>query len=299
MSKVSNPTDTAGEAIERVAIALCKVFDRQEHEDGRLDGALVAYRAGSFARPFWDKMARAAIKAAGLALAKSAKPSVDEPSIDADGNDRIEALVLDATAIEGVANVHEGSGYFAERVIRRAIEQGTLRLGTPPRGHEPEALAAIPRPVGEAIERLIVKGDGFNSNGGGFTHLIVNGKRMTVADALAKSAKPQVDEQSHETLQELAVEFQHWLDKGPDAQPHYKSGMRAFSTGDLKAFVRALAALKQQQASVPDDGGEVERLRERMVEIADRDDTTGLAADALREGSERLAALASRQGSGR
>lgn len=32
-------------------------------------------------------------------------------------------------------------------------------------------------------------------------------------------------------------------------------------------------------------------LIERMVEIADRDDTTGLASDALREGSEQLEAM--------
>lgn len=48
--------------------------------------------------------------------------------VDADGLDRVEALVADASAVEGVANVHEGSSYFAERIIRRAIEQGALQV---------------------------------------------------------------------------------------------------------------------------------------------------------------------------
>lgn len=52
--------------------------------------------------------------------------------VDADGLDRVEALVADATAVEGVANVHEGSGYFAERVIRRALQQGSLCLPEQP-----------------------------------------------------------------------------------------------------------------------------------------------------------------------
>lgn len=48
--------------------------------------------------------------------------------IDADGLDEVEALVADAAAVEGVGNVHEGGSYYAERIIRRAIEQGTLSL---------------------------------------------------------------------------------------------------------------------------------------------------------------------------
>jgi len=47
--------------------------------------------------------------------------------VDADGLDEVERIVCDATAIEGVCNVHEGGGYYAERVIRRAIEQGWLQ----------------------------------------------------------------------------------------------------------------------------------------------------------------------------
>jgi uncharacterized protein YheU (UPF0270 family) len=52
--------------------------------------------------------------------------------VDEDGLDRVEALVADAVAAEGVSNVHEGGSYYAERVIKRAIEQGTLSLAWPP-----------------------------------------------------------------------------------------------------------------------------------------------------------------------
>jgi hypothetical protein len=52
--------------------------------------------------------------------------------LDADGLDQVEGLVADATAAEGVCNVHEGGGYYAERIIRRALEQGTLLLGRDP-----------------------------------------------------------------------------------------------------------------------------------------------------------------------
>jgi hypothetical protein len=67
--------------------------------------------------------------------------------VDADGLDVIEALVADATAVEGVANVHEGSGYFAERVIRRAVEQGTLVVIGPETHPAHCALATIPSAV--------------------------------------------------------------------------------------------------------------------------------------------------------
>lgn len=48
-----------------------------------------------------------------------------------DGLDPIEALVADAAAAEPLRMVHEGGGYYAERIIRRAIAQGTLVLATP------------------------------------------------------------------------------------------------------------------------------------------------------------------------
>lgn len=48
----------------------------------------------------------------------------------------MEGLVANAVAVEGVANVHEGSSYFAERVIRRAIKQGTLKLGRDPNEYQ-------------------------------------------------------------------------------------------------------------------------------------------------------------------
>jgi hypothetical protein len=51
--------------------------------------------------------------------------------LDADGLDRVEALVADASAVEGICNAHEGAGYYAERIIKRAIEQGTLHLASP------------------------------------------------------------------------------------------------------------------------------------------------------------------------
>ncbi len=60
---LGTPRIASDEMVGRVARKLCRVFDRQEREDGRLGGALVAYNAGSMARPFWDKMARAALAA--------------------------------------------------------------------------------------------------------------------------------------------------------------------------------------------------------------------------------------------
>lgn len=56
---------------------------------------------------------------------------------------------------------------------------------------------------------------------------------------LGPSPAPKVES---DVLKSLAAEFQRWLDNGPNEQPHYSDGMRPFSTGDLKAFVAALAA---------------------------------------------------------
>ena len=77
----------------------------------------------------WALNNRAAIAAMPF-IPQESDAEVTE-AIDEDGLDIIEALVADATAVEGVANVHEGGGYFAERVIRRAIEQGNLRVTGP------------------------------------------------------------------------------------------------------------------------------------------------------------------------
>lgn len=71
--------------------------------------------------------------------------------VDADGLDIIEALVADASAIEGVANVHEGSSYYAERLIRRAIEQGNLAV-TGPANHP--AHRSLPEPQQDVVEEL-------------------------------------------------------------------------------------------------------------------------------------------------
>lgn len=49
-------------------------------------------------------------------------------SEDEDGLDAIQALVCDAAAAEPARMVHEGGEYYAERIIRRAIVQGTIRL---------------------------------------------------------------------------------------------------------------------------------------------------------------------------
>ena len=59
-------------------------------------------------------------------------------AVDADCLDIIEALVSDACAAESPRGVHEGGEYYAERIVRRAIEQGTLALAVPPAGHAAE-----------------------------------------------------------------------------------------------------------------------------------------------------------------
>jgi hypothetical protein len=48
--------------------------------------------------------------------------------LDDDGLDPIEALVADAAAAEGPGRLHESGSYYAERIIKRAIAQGTLIL---------------------------------------------------------------------------------------------------------------------------------------------------------------------------
>ncbi len=48
--------------------------------------------------------------------------------VDGDGLDGVERACFDASAVEGMSKVHEGCGYYAERIIRRAIQQGNLRL---------------------------------------------------------------------------------------------------------------------------------------------------------------------------
>jgi hypothetical protein len=45
-----------------------------------------------------------------------------------------------------------------------------------------------------------------------------------------------------EKLETLGAEFKRWLDIGPNRQPHYKNGMRPFSTGDLKYYLESLQA---------------------------------------------------------
>lgn len=54
--------------------------------------------------------------------------ALTELPLDADGLDPIEALVCDASAAEPFQLVHEGGYYYAVRIIRRALEQGTLCL---------------------------------------------------------------------------------------------------------------------------------------------------------------------------
>lgn len=75
--------------------------------------------------------------------------------------------------------------------------------------------------------------------------------RLRVSQFLEDAAADEIERLaalSHPTpdagaLEQLRHEFQRWLNLGPDSQPRFKSGMRAFSTGDLKAFVAALEAL--------------------------------------------------------
>lgn len=59
------------------------------------------------------------------------------------------------------------------------------------------------------------------------------------ADAIEAmtQAKPEQQSDVVGVLNALENEFSRWLEMGPDAQPHYQSGMRPFSTGDLKHFV--------------------------------------------------------------
>lgn len=53
-----------------------------------------------------------------------------------------------------------------------------------------------------------------------------------------------------DALSTLAVEFGRWIAAGPNMQPHYKSGMRPFSTGDLKHMVRSLDNARHRLAAL-------------------------------------------------
>ena len=44
--------------VEAGALRLCEIYDQQRIEDGKRPVAVVAYRAGSFAVPFWNEMAK-------------------------------------------------------------------------------------------------------------------------------------------------------------------------------------------------------------------------------------------------
>jgi hypothetical protein len=56
----------------------------------------------------------------------------DENGLDADGLDQVGGLVADAVAVDGQRLLDEGGGQYAERIIRRALAQGTLVLGRDP-----------------------------------------------------------------------------------------------------------------------------------------------------------------------
>jgi hypothetical protein len=95
-------------------------------------------------------------------LSSSEMGGTEGGALDADGLDIVEALVADACAAERSRGVHEGGEYYAERIIRRALEQGTLALANPPRGMSAmtnnrtdlEALA-VPMSHSEALDAII------------------------------------------------------------------------------------------------------------------------------------------------
>jgi hypothetical protein len=73
------------------------------------------------------------------------------------------------------------------------------------------------------------------------------------------------------SLTNLAVEFQRWLDMGPDPQPHWPNGICPFSTGDLKALVADLksAAAALTQAPAPVDMGVLQEALEDFCQAAE------------------------------
>lgn len=71
-----------------------------------------------------NDMAKLYIKSAILQAVAKAIPLEK----NADGNDIIETIVMDASADEPFIGVHEGGSYYAERLIRRAILQGKLTI---------------------------------------------------------------------------------------------------------------------------------------------------------------------------
>ena len=124
---MNSTPQTSEEVVEAVARAIYDATHAVIRNCYAWDDAWEPHQEATRGRYY--KEARAAI-AAMPSIPQESDAEVTE-AIDEDGLDIIEALVADATAVEGVANVHEGGDYFAERVIRRAIEQGNLRVTAP------------------------------------------------------------------------------------------------------------------------------------------------------------------------
>ena len=70
------------------------------------------------------------LKAQGLWDYPNNRPAIraSHPMTDNTQSDVVEDIVSDACAAEPPRGVHEGGEYYAERIVRRAIEQGTLTL---------------------------------------------------------------------------------------------------------------------------------------------------------------------------
>src|SRR5690606_38710411 len=72
--------------VEKVALKLADIFDQQEREDGRVGGAVAAYRAGvDMTIDFWNRMALAAIRSLTPETPAEKRPT---PFKDALDNDR-------------------------------------------------------------------------------------------------------------------------------------------------------------------------------------------------------------------
>jgi len=83
----------------------------------------------------------------------------------------------------------------------------------------------------------------------------------TILAALRRTTPPTVDSEGlARDLELIQGTFSRWIDEGPDSQPAYKSGIRPFSTGDLKHMVRLFGAASAALRRTAPPPSEVEKL---------------------------------------